>query len=97
MRGAVNQNYYFSSKLTQKYHVSRRERSPRPKSLGHLEKEILTCTATHLPWRAVPGNAARRKCRYAPDDIIEMGSRNFFQKVYRVPHACQTCVNNLEL
>jgi hypothetical protein len=21
-----------------------------------------TCTATHLPWRAVPGNAVRRKC-----------------------------------
>jgi len=26
-----------------------------------------TCTAPHLPWRAVPGNAVRCKCQPAPD------------------------------
>jgi hypothetical protein len=28
-----------------------------------VTRRLLTCTATHLPWRAVPGNTVRRKCR----------------------------------
>jgi len=37
-----------------------------------LSWSSLTCTATHLPWRAVPGNAVRRKCRRLFHSLIAM-------------------------
>jgi hypothetical protein len=36
---------------------------------------LLTCTATHLPWRAVPGNAVRRKCRAKSTPALADGAR----------------------
>ena len=68
-------NQKVTSAKLQRAKELRREMTPAEKILweelranklgAHFYPSVLTCTAPHLPWRAMPGNAVRCKCRTA--------------------------------